>query len=500
MANLDGGDTNNTLTGTNSADSITGGGGNDSISGGDGNDTLRGAYGDSITQLTDNDTLDGGAGNDLIDGNSGNDSLLGDTGDDTMLGGAGNDIIYGGLGDDVMDGGPGQGASIPGGAPDDDFLFGGDGNDSITGNSGNDSIAGGAGNDTLRGDDGDPATQVAGNDTIHAGDGNDLIDGNGGNDSLAADAGNDTIIAGEGADTVSGGTGNDSINFADSDNLTDIFALLNGDGNDTITGFSGPVSDGMGGFTSEDRFDISGMTDLSGNPVKAFDVTVSDDGFGNAVLTFPDGTSTTLIGVAPSQVDSGFELAAMGIVCFAAGTRIATDRGEVAIETLCEGDLVQTLDHGLQPIRWIGTRTVQATGALAPVCIRKGALGNTRDLRVSPQHRMLISGWMAQLYFGEDEVLVPAKALLNDKTITRQHLPAVTYCHILFDNHEVIFAEGALSESFHPGKEGMDALGEDTRAEVLDIFPELADMNHPAMVLARPTIKTREARLLGRLI
>lgn len=95
---------------------------------------------------------------------------------------------------------------------------------------------------------------------------------------------------------------------------------------------------------------------------------------------------------------------------------------------------------------------------------------------------------------------MPAKALLNDKSITRQYLPAITYCHILFDNHEVILAEGAWSESFHPGKEGMDGLGEETRAEVLRIFPELVDWAHPAIMLARPTLKTKESRLLSRLL
>ena len=87
-------------------------------------------------------------------------------------------------------------------------------------------------------------------------------------------------------------------------------------------------------------------------------------------------------------------------VCFTRGTLIKTDQGERPIEELAAGDMVLTMDHGYQPIRWIGSSKRAATGDLAPILIRKGALGNDRDLRVSPQHRMLLQGWQAELLFG----------------------------------------------------------------------------------------------------
>ena len=185
------------------------------------------------------------------------------------------------------------------------------------------------------------------------------------------------------------------------------------------------------------------------------------------------------------------------VPCFAAGTMIATDTGDRPIETLAEGDLVMTRDHGLQPIRWIGSRAVVATGDLAPIEIAAGTFGNRQALRVSPQHRILIEGWQAELLFGEEEVLVPAKALVNDRTIRRLAIPTVTYCHMLFDQHEVVLSQGMWTESLHTGKEALDSLGEHSRQEILRIFPELGLTQDPLGALARTTIPVREAMALA---
>ncbi|MEM7243178.1 MAG: Hint domain-containing protein, partial [Pseudomonadota bacterium] len=141
-------------------------------------------------------------------------------------------------------------------------------------------------------------------------------------------------------------------------------------------------------------------------------------------------------------------------ICFADGTQIETDKCAVAVEDLEEGMLVRTRDNGFQPIRWVGSSTRVGKGKLAPIRIAAGTLGNTRDLRVSPQHRMLLEGWQAELLYGEAEVLAPAKSLVNDQTIRIEECDEVEYFHILFDTHEVIFAEGAPSESFHPAEMG----------------------------------------------
>jgi hypothetical protein len=184
-------------------------------------------------------------------------------------------------------------------------------------------------------------------------------------------------------------------------------------------------------------------------------------------------------------------------ICFVRGTRIKTVRGEVPVEELTTGDRVLTLDSGYQAIRWIGSARRPARGVMAPVLIRAGTLGNERDLRVSQQHRMLLRGWQASLLFGESEVLVAAKALINDRTILREEGGEVEYFHLLFDRHEIIFAEGALAETFHPGEEAWNALDHATRNEILTLFPMLTDLTigdyGPA---ARTTLRDFEARTL----
>lgn len=164
-------------------------------------------------------------------------------------------------------------------------------------------------------------------------------------------------------------------------------------------------------------------------------------------------------------------------VCFTAGTMIETQTGPRPIETLCPGDLVKTLDHGLQPVRWIGHRSVIGKGAMAPVKFERNTIGNQRPLRVSPQHRMLVTGWRAQLMFGTDQVLVSAKHLVNGDTIYAEPARNVTYVHVLFDQHEILFAEGSLSESFHPGAQGLSVLDQAARDELISIFPELSEQN-----------------------
>jgi hypothetical protein len=179
-------------------------------------------------------------------------------------------------------------------------------------------------------------------------------------------------------------------------------------------------------------------------------------------------------------------------VCFAEGTRIDTPGGAVAIETLRPGMMVSTLDHGPRPLVWVGRRSVCGTGRMAPILIRKGALGNSADLRVSPQHRMLISGWRAELLFGADEVLVAAQHLTDGVTILRAPCATVTYAHLLFDQHEIVRSEGIASESFHPGIVVLDRLGAAVRDEILSIFPEILSAPGHAST-ARRCLTGREA-------
>lgn len=182
--------------------------------------------------------------------------------------------------------------------------------------------------------------------------------------------------------------------------------------------------------------------------------------------------------------------------CFAAGTLIETDTGPLPVEVIRPGDLVQTLDHGLQQVRWAGQRRVPGRGEMAPILFKAGALGNYRDLIVSPQHRMLLRDWRADMHFGQSEVLVAAKHLVNGTTILPKPMPRVTYVHLAFDRHEVLFAEGVASESLHLGAMALASLGDDTRDELLALFPELQGLGRK-MDTARPCLKSWEAQLVA---
>jgi hypothetical protein len=191
-------------------------------------------------------------------------------------------------------------------------------------------------------------------------------------------------------------------------------------------------------------------------------------------------------------------------ICFAAGTLIATPDGERPVERLRPGEAVLTRDHGPQPLRWVGVTRVDAARlsalpAFLPVRIRAGTFGPgrpARDTLLSQQHRLLMTGWRAELLFGEDEVLVAARHLLGVAGVTlARDLGAVTYVHLMFDGHEVVFANGIEAESFLPGPGAMAGVDADLRAELLALFPDLAGKDAPRP--ARALLKGWEGTMLA---
>ena len=168
------------------------------------------------------------------------------------------------------------------------------------------------------------------------------------------------------------------------------------------------------------------------------------------------------------------------VICFTPETRLATPDGDRQVRDLAEGDWVQTKDDGAQQIRWVGSRRMSGARLftmpeLRPVRIRAGAVGMDRpdaDLLVSPEHRMLVKGPMAQALFNTDEVLVAAQDLLNDRSIVvDRKLREVTYVHLLLDRHQIVFANGLETESFHPGSMPLQSIDEDQRAGLLERVP-----------------------------
>ena len=177
----------------------------------------------------------------------------------------------------------------------------------------------------------------------------------------------------------------------------------------------------------------------------------------------------------------------LGPVCFTPGALILTPGGERPVEDLRPGDLVTTRDRGPQPVRWVGSETVAGTGETAPVLIRAGAFGNRRDLLVSPQHRMLVRGWRAELFAGQPEVMVAAVHLVNGRTVVRAPCAEVTYIHFMCDRHEIVYAEGAETESLDPSGDYAQA-----DREILRLLPASGPGNR-----VRPAVRAWEGRAMA---
>ena len=194
-----------------------------------------------------------------------------------------------------------------------------------------------------------------------------------------------------------------------------------------------------------------------------------------------------------------------GVICFTPGTMLATLTGPRTIQSLRPGDRVLTRDNGAQEILWTGHRRL--TGArlyamphLRPIRFRRGAMGLDRpdlDLLVSPQHRMLVTGAAALALFNTPEVLVAAKDLVNDHSVTVDFgLREVTYIHVLLPQHNVIWANGLESESFHPFNAALDAIDPLQRDDLLDLLPEIADNPQSYGAHARRNLSASEAAIL----
>lgn len=157
-------------------------------------------------------------------------------------------------------------------------------------------------------------------------------------------------------------------------------------------------------------------------------------------------TSYRLVGVDTDN--AGTRLAQVACVAFTRGTHITLSSGaQKPIEELSVGEKVLTRDDGPQPLRWIGQNTVRAIGQFAPVLIEKGTLHNENDLIVSPDHRLFIYQRQDALGAGRSEVLVKARHLINDTTVRQQDGGHVDYFQLLFDDHQIIYAEGIAAES-----------------------------------------------------
>lgn len=216
-----------------------------------------------------------------------------------------------------------------------------------------------------------------------------------------------------------------------------------------------------------------------------------------AVVVGPDATTTSIQFNQPNPDTLTYEATSSGdtgIACFVAGTLIDTVAGPTRVEALQAGDIVLTEDHGPRPLSWTGRRTVLGMGDFAPICILPGAYGAVAPVWVSPQHRILVSDWRAQLYCGEDEVLIAAKALLDGHRVIQMPRRAVTYVHLLFDGHEIVQSHGLRSESYFPVAAETAGWCPETLRELTALFPDIAE--HGIGVTARPVQTVRYGPVL----
>ena len=277
----------------------------------------------------------------------------------------------------------------------------------------------------------------------------------------------------------------DDSNFADNDGSQQL------EGAQTYDGVS--YADNL---RVEAEFSLT-LQDPDGNIYVAYAFNINEPGvtsyatveglaFQGGVGEFPPiGVPLTVIASGEGPTNPYLNLASPP--CFMRGTHIETVQGTSAIEDLSVDDLVITLSGEPKPIRCIlSTKlpsvALRANPKLVPICVTAGALGHglpVRDLHVSRQHRFLVSSRVAERMFNATQVLVSANKLTALPGIYAQgDATEVEYFHILFDAHEVIFAEGAPTESLYTGPEALKSVPTDVREEILTLFPELIDMDY----------------------
>lgn len=201
----------------------------------------------------------------------------------------------------------------------------------------------------------------------------------------------------------------------------------------------------------------------------------------------PGDTSVSYFGFSAGVEPIGLS------ACIAPHAPVETPDGPRMIDRLKPGDLVMTQDSGPQPVRWVGAREVPARGQFQPIRLRAPYFGLTRDILVSPEQCLLITGAEVEYLFGEDEVLVQARHLVNGVSAHWEKMgPTVKLYHVLLDQHEVIRIAGCQLESLYVGAIGTDAALLQTTM-LRGIAPET--MSHHAGS-ARPVLRNYEAMTL----
>lgn len=356
------------------------------------------------------------------------------------------------------------------------------------------------------GNDSDKISAGLGNDIVFSGDGRDTVYGDGGDDWISGGDGHDLLDGGDGSDTLLGGAGIDTFVVSDGhDTIEDFLISQSASANDGINGNNDFVD--LTSYYNQSNYDAAvaaGHIDPNeiANPLQWLKSDYADDGVLNDTNAGWTATSSLRLESQGEDIALGsLRSETTGVVCFTGETEILTANGPKRADKLKVGDLIHTVDSGLQPIRWIGIRTLDEeylsqNENQRPIKIESHSLGQNmpeKDLRVSPQHRMLIKSKIVARVTDVPEVLVPAKALVCvDGVDIDTDCTSVTYVHFLFDQHELVFANGTYSESLFLGKMSLANLGDEALNEIKSIFPEVR-MLDGSMQLCRVELKHQAA-------
>lgn len=326
-------------------------------------------------------------------------------------------------------------------------------------------------------------------------------------------------ILGESNISITGGVTLDGVTQGDGSHLFDEFITINStaatqvfisdngsdtkfadnDGNQRLDGAQ--TIDGVNYANNtqiEAEYEFTLRDESTGIEYRAIAVNVvnSSPGFGTIeALAFvgtapPAGVPLRVVGTSEGPSNNGSNSVGetdIVPICFCRGTLISTPSGNREVESLTIGDHVCRTNGPPARLRRIfSTKICNSRLAndarLRPVRIMAGSLGMglpKRDLLVSRQHRILVSSNIAERMFGCKEVLIPAIKLTELPGIfVDDAVKEVEYFHLLFDQHEVVYAEGAPTESLYTGPEALKAVSPEARQEILNIFPEVTDLNY----------------------
>ncbi|KQB14398.1 Hint domain-containing protein [Rhodobacter capsulatus] len=166
-------------------------------------------------------------------------------------------------------------------------------------------------------------------------------------------------------------------------------------------------------------------------------------------------------------------------IAFTTGTLITMAGGaQRPIETLAPGDRVLTRDSGPQPVRLVARATLRALGSFAPVVISAGTLGNESDLIVAPHHRVFLYRRGEKRLGDTAEILVQAKHLVDGDHVWRREGGYVDYFALVFDRHEIVYAEGVPVESLQVSEATLSLMPEELSAEIKARLPDLSHTPH----------------------